>query len=283
MESQQGFQYFISNFQFQNLNPYFFFPIPQVTMVASIDKSESDKYQKCKYKRTWKKNQVEKLYEITKQYAQEINKEIEDLTILDFAIISKQTEQSPDQCMAKINEIQVSGTLRPGIWSEKEDVLLTELVLGPPKKWGHIANIINNNTHKELKIRTGKHCKERWNNHLNPEIKRGIWTTKEDDLLLDLHKKFGNKWSAIAKSVGQRTECAVKNRIKSLLNKKRQELQTFDAPIKSKEEETPKETLFVPHEANGEKSASPRSGIDYSIVVKSPSFSDITDKFKLSQ
>ncbi|CAG9323021.1 unnamed protein product [Blepharisma stoltei] len=265
MKNQQSFQYFIPNYAMQPISPYYFYAFPQVPIVPVTITNTIDtntKGNKKAYKRTWKKTQVERLYEITKVYAQQANKEIEQLTINDFEIISKETEQSAEQCMAKINEIQTSGTLRPGIWSEKEDAKLIELVESSITKWGNIANLINNEIHKGLKIRTGKHCKERWNNHLNPEIRRGNWTDEEDVRLLELHKELGNKWSNIAKQVGGRTECSVKNRIKSLLNKKRQELGVIEKPEKFEEKEINQESLLVPT-SQVEEAASPRSGMEY--------------------
>jgi hypothetical protein len=44
----------------------------------------------------------------------------------------------------------------------------------------------------------------------------------EDIGLLEKYKRFGNKWSKIAKKIPERTESAIKNRIKSLLNKEAQ-------------------------------------------------------------
>jgi myb proto-oncogene protein len=40
-----------------------------------------------------------------------------------------------------------------------------------PKRWTLIA--------KHLKGRIGKQCRERWHNHLNPEIKKTAWTEEE--------------------------------------------------------------------------------------------------------
>ena len=56
-------------------------------------------------------------------------------------------------------------------WSEAEDALLTELIrdLGL-KRWGRIAAIINAEVYDQKPVRIGKHCRERWHNHLNPEL-----------------------------------------------------------------------------------------------------------------
>lgn len=54
-------------------------------------------------------------------------------------------------------------------WSEEEDRLLIAVVnrFGA-NKWSHIAKYIPN--------RMGKQCRERWYNHLSPNINRAEWT-----------------------------------------------------------------------------------------------------------
>lgn len=46
--------------------------------------------------------------------------------------------------------------------------------------------------------RTGKQCRERYNNHLRPEIKKGEWSEDEDQILLSMNELYGNKWTLIA-------------------------------------------------------------------------------------
>ena len=60
----------------------------------------------------------------------------------------------------------------PGPWTKEEDEKVIELVKKyGPKRWTLIA--------KQLKGRIGKQCRERWHNHLNPEIKKTAWTEEE--------------------------------------------------------------------------------------------------------
>lgn len=181
-----------------------------------------------KYRRTWKKDQIEEVFSEASKYSQQQNKNIEDLTIRDFEIISSRFEQSTEQVMAKVNEINKSGTLRPGIWSVNEDELLISVLNKGIQKWGQMASVLNREIHKGIRIRTGKQCKERWNNYLNPLINRQPWTDKEDVLALENYKVHGNKWSLISKSIKNRTESSIKNRIKSLINKIKQDLDTMD-------------------------------------------------------
>lgn len=41
-------------------------------------------------------------------------------------------------------------------------------------------------------------CRERWLNHLDPNLKKGEWSKEEDAILLDAQAKWGNAWTRIA-------------------------------------------------------------------------------------
>lgn len=44
-------------------------------------------------------------------------------------------------------------------------------------------------------------CRERWNHHLRPDIRKDAWTEEEEQLLVEAHQQLGNKWSDIAKMI----------------------------------------------------------------------------------
>lgn len=99
-----------------------------------------------------------------------------------------------------------------GPWSKSEDAKLRQLVdIHQPRNWTTLAT--------QLGTRSGKQCRERWLNHLDPDINKGPWTKEEDELLMRLHHEMGNRWSDIARLMPRRTDNALKNRFNSRLKK----------------------------------------------------------------
>jgi hypothetical protein len=97
-----------------------------------------------------------------------------------------------------------------GCWTGEEDELVVNWVQDHgPTDWSQLATL--------LPHRIGKQCRDRWTNHLSPTVARGIWTSQEEELLITLHGKFGNKWSSIAEQIPGRTANDVKNRWNSSL------------------------------------------------------------------
>jgi len=67
--------------------------------------------------------------------------------------------------------------------------------------------------------RSGKQCRERWSNHLNPAVIRGIgWSEQEDRQILETHILQGNKWAMLSRRL-MRSDNAVKNRWNSCLRR----------------------------------------------------------------
>ena len=85
-------------------------------------------------------------------------------------------------------------------WTFEEDLTLGISLnkIYQKKKWSKIAN--------HLLGRTDIQCRERWCNILDPSLEDVEWTNEEDLKLLNLYRKYGNKWSLIAKHYGNRTD-----------------------------------------------------------------------------
>lgn len=69
----------------------------------------------------------------------------------------------------------------------------------------------------DIQDRTIKQCRERWNNVLDPNLKKTNWSAEEDQIILIMQKQVGNKWSEIAQKLVGRADVAVKNRYAKLI------------------------------------------------------------------
>ncbi|KAJ8771426.1 hypothetical protein K2173_026603 [Erythroxylum novogranatense] len=94
---------------------------------------------------------------------------------------------------------------RKGLWSPEEDQRLKNYVL----KHGHGCwSSVPVNAGLQ---RSGKSCRLRWINYLRPGLKRGMFSSVEEETVLALHRLLGNKWSLIAQHLPGRTDNEIKN------------------------------------------------------------------------
>ncbi|VEU41185.1 unnamed protein product [Pseudo-nitzschia multistriata] len=84
---------------------------------------------------------------------------------------------------------------------------------GGDVKWPQIAVQINKAFHV---TRNGKQCRERWLNHLRPNIKKGKWTGHEEGMIEYFYNNFGPKWSTMSKLMKNRTDNDIKNKWNSM-------------------------------------------------------------------
>ncbi|KAF0694451.1 Aste57867_14684 [Aphanomyces stellatus] len=148
------------------------------------------------------------------------------------AIADQVVGRNHTQCLQRWTKVLKPGLIK-GHWTPEEDGKLRALVAEGRKNWGQVASHIPG--------RTSKQCRERWCNHLDPNINKGYdtalmmtmmmmahpttvsrnYTREEDQLIVDMQAKLGNRWSVIAQQLTGRTEDAVKIRWKSLMRTRR--------------------------------------------------------------
>ncbi|TKY52432.1 Transcription factor MYB108 [Spatholobus suberectus] len=95
--------------------------------------------------------------------------------------------------------------LRKGPWTVDEDTVLVNYIATHGEgHWNSVARCAG------LR-RSGKSCRLRWLNYLRPDVRRGNITLQEQILILDLHSRWGNRWSKIAQHLPGRTDNEIKN------------------------------------------------------------------------
>mmetsp|Transcript_5246 Transcript_5246/g.9170 ORF Transcript_5246/g.9170 Transcript_5246/m.9170 type:complete len:164 (-) Transcript_5246:903-1394(-) len=95
-------------------------------------------------------------------------------------------------------------------WTDDEDEIILGLVQRHgPRRWNTLANYVPG--------RCGKQCRERWMNHLRPEIKNEPWSVAEDLILTEGVVTYGTKWTKIVENLPGRSDNSAKNRWNSKL------------------------------------------------------------------
>ncbi|TQE14013.1 hypothetical protein C1H46_000307 [Malus baccata] len=104
--------------------------------------------------------------------------------------------------------------VKKGPWTAEEDKkLISFIITNGQCCWRAVPKLAG------LR-RCGKSCRLRWTNYLRPDLKRGLLTEAEEQLVIDLHARLGNRWSKIAGRLPGRTDNEIKNHWNTHIKKK---------------------------------------------------------------
>ena len=132
------------------------------------------------------------------------------------AIAEQMNGRTKIQCMQKFNRMK--DVSKKGQWSAKEDQIVKDWALrNGPRKWSICSVVVEG--------RSGKQCRDRWRNYLDPFINHSEWTDTEQMKVFAEMKHNWSSWTLIAKNITNRSESAVKNLFYSSIRKiKRSEI-----------------------------------------------------------
>ncbi|PKA54690.1 Transcription factor MYB21 [Apostasia shenzhenica] len=122
-------------------------------------------------------------------------------------------------CSSETAQSEEEMDLRRGPWTVEEDLVLMNYINSHGEgRWNSLARCAG------LR-RTGKSCRLRWLNYLRPDVRRGNITPEEQLLILELHSRWGNRWSKIAQHLPGRTDNEIKNYWRTRVQKHAKQLQ----------------------------------------------------------
>ncbi|KAI5955043.1 BAS1 [Candida jiufengensis] len=94
-------------------------------------------------------------------------------------------------------------------WTKEEDIELAKIIQLELNNnndidsidWEKISDLVSPDG-----TRKSKDCRKRWSNSLDPSLRKGKWTSEEDDLLVKAFEKFGTSWLKVAQEIEGRTD-----------------------------------------------------------------------------
>ncbi|CAD8171132.1 unnamed protein product [Paramecium octaurelia] len=179
-----------------------------------------------KPKKNWTDEDKKVLIWLVGKWVTQNKKEVELLSDSDWSTIANMMPRR-DTFSCKQKWLQIFKLpLQQAPWTPAEDNILQTIIQdfenqNKGNQWSQMAAILNKVNNQQVH-RNGKQCRERWNNHLNPNINRNPWQLSEDLDLMSQAKKLGKKWALISKRLKvARSENNVKNRFNCLIRKER--------------------------------------------------------------
>ena len=167
---------------------------------SELEALNISKPEKKQYLRNWSQIEDTALLNLFKKYGGK------------WDIIAKKMGKTANQCSHHWRKIKPKEMKIRRLWTKIEDDKLIKLVNIHGKDWNIIA--------LEMPERNRKQIRDRYNNTLDPKIRKDEWTLKEDQKLLEFYQKYGPKWALISSNFEGRSEIMIKNRYNNHLKLK---------------------------------------------------------------
>mmetsp|Transcript_22644 Transcript_22644/g.40758 ORF Transcript_22644/g.40758 Transcript_22644/m.40758 type:complete len:274 (+) Transcript_22644:2758-3579(+) len=108
-------------------------------------------------------------------------------------------------------------------WTPEEDNLLKSLAKSLDCDWPKIV--------KHFPSMTISSVQRRWNNKLDPNIKKARWSKEEDEIIVKLYNEIGGNWKIISQKLEGRPPNAIKNRFYGALKRKLPHVEQPEAKV----------------------------------------------------
>lgn len=122
-----------------------------------------------------------------------------------------QTNRTPVACLARYHG-KLNRNFTRKDWTKEEDKLLREAVaVYGESSWQLVAEYVGE--------RTGQQCLFRWTKSIDPRLKKGRWSAKEDKKLSEAVSRYGiGRWAKISSAVPGRTDSQCRERYMNVLD-----------------------------------------------------------------
>lgn len=101
-------------------------------------------------------------------------------------------------------EVKKQPPLKIKFSAEEDSKLLNLVQQYGTKNWVRISQM--------METRNPRQCRERYNNYINPSLRKDNWKKEEDDLIEEKVLEFGPKWNKISKFFENRSDYSIRNR-----------------------------------------------------------------------